>query len=145
MSHHVPTATPAACRYHQFNGSPGNTVTFNVTLGQGEGRLGSHPSSHVCYSSPVRRSKSLAEVLIVLCAALFDGCSGEGQQRDHILVVIRHLLKVGNLGRGIRMEAAARLLEENQLPQNFCERVMTGDEPILLVLVSSTRSRRPVS
>ena len=82
----------------------------------------------------------------MLFAALFDGCSGEGQQGDHILVVIRHLLKVGNLGRGIRMEAAARLLEEeNQLPQNCCGRVMTGDEPILLVLVSSTRSRGTVS
>ena len=37
----------------------------DVALGQSEGRLGGHPSGHVRYSGPVRRTNSLAEVLTV--------------------------------------------------------------------------------
>ena len=40
-----------------------NTVAVDVALGQSERRLGSHPSGRVHHSGPVRRTKSLAEVL----------------------------------------------------------------------------------
>ena len=60
-------------RYHQLRVPSENNVTFDVALGQSEGRLGGHPSGHVRYSGPVRRSKSLAEVLTV------PGVSGGGE------------------------------------------------------------------
>ena len=40
---------------------------LDVALGQSKGRLGGHPSGHVRYSGPVRRTKSLAEVLTTHC------------------------------------------------------------------------------